>query len=84
MRGAEISSDHYLVVLVLKRCWREVRHKRPEEQNTLKWNVRKLGEMKCRKEFGSSRRNLWQVGTPGELSGNGMGRTERSGDRGGQ
>ena len=28
-----------------------MRHKRPEEQNTLKWNVRKLGERKCRKEF---------------------------------
>ena len=50
VRGAEISSDHYLVLLVMKRCWREVRQKGPEEQNTLKWNVQ-LGERKYRKEF---------------------------------
>ena len=41
VKGAEISSDCYLVLLVIKRCWREVKHKRPEEQNTLKWNVKK-------------------------------------------
>ena len=51
VRGAEISSDHYLVLLVMKRCWREVRQKGPEEQNTLKWNVKRLGERKCRNEF---------------------------------
>ena len=51
MRGAEISSDHYLVLLVMKRFWREARHKGPEEQGTPKWNVKKLRDVKCRKEF---------------------------------
>ena len=51
VRGAEISSDHYLVLLVMKRFRREARQKDPVVQNTSKWNVKKLREMKCRKEF---------------------------------
>ena len=51
MRGAEISSEHYLVLLVMKQFRREARQKGPVVQNTPKWNVKKLREMKCRKEF---------------------------------
>ena len=51
VRGAEIGSDIYLVLLVMKKYRRESRNKGPEVKRHLKWSVRKLGEMKCRKEF---------------------------------
>ena len=51
MRGAEIDSDHYLVLLVMKKDRRESRSKGPEAKGHLKWSVRKLRETKCRKEF---------------------------------
>ena len=50
MRGAELSSDHYLVEMVTKQFQRELRN-RSEGQNTLKWNVKKIGEMKWRKDL---------------------------------
>ena len=35
----------------MKRYGRESRHKMPGVQNTSKWNVKKLRELKYRKEF---------------------------------
>ena len=84
VRGAEISSDHYLVLLVTKRCWREVRQKGPVEQNTLKWNAKKLGERNVEMSLKEAHAEIYgKKVLPWELSRNGMGRTERGDDRGG-
>ena len=53
VRGIEISGDHYLVLFVMKRFWREARHKGPKGQGTSKRNIKKLRDiyMKCKQEF---------------------------------